>query len=263
MRGRPVAAAGEDGFTLVELLAALVISSVLGAILLSTLTSGQKSVTLTVGQTGLAAEARTALDRISEDLQQAVPLTTTSPVSAVPAITAVSNPDGSGYKPADVTSFTFDADFNGTGCVNGLSVATQNISPATSAPPCPASSLSSSSPDVETVCWGGAGDQSLYLIAGGVNAGTCTPQVGNVDPLLSGTVTGFEVFYRSSLYLYGSGGITSWQNLDQSGPPVGNNDGVLDAPELGEIDAALIRMTVLQSGRSQTFETEVNLRNVP
>ena len=254
---------GEEGFTLVEMLVALMIASVLGAILVSTLVASQRSVKLTVNVNDITAQARTALNRISEDLQQAVPLTTVGPpIGSIAAITAVSNPDGPRYSPTDVTSFTFNADFNGSGCVNGVSVATDNISPATAAPACPASALSASSPDIETVCWGGANDQVLYLISGAANAGTCNPQTGNGTPLLSGMVSGFEVFYRSSMYLYGSGGITTWYNLDAAGPPVGNDDGVFDSPELGEINAVLIRMTVSEAGHTQTFQTEVNLRNV-
>ncbi|MHB8342265.1 MAG: PulJ/GspJ family protein [Mycobacteriales bacterium] len=269
LRPRRSLPAGDGGVTLVELLVALTIATLVWGLLMVTLVSSQHVDKATTSSNDLTAEARTALNRISEDLQQAVPLTTLNgagqPSGTLPAIIAATNPDGPNFNPTAVTSFTFQADFNGTGCVNGVSVETANISPAVSASPCPASPLSSTSPDIETVCWGGSANPVLYLIAGGVQPTTCTPDSGGAQPLLSGKVASFEAFYRSNLYLYDTDhdGITTWYDLDAAGPPVGNNNGILDSPELGEINGVLIRMTVSENGDTQVYSTEVNLRNVP
>ena len=84
-------------------------------------------------------------------------------------------------------------------------------------------------------------------------------------PILAGQVTSFMLAYRSNQYLYDANGdgITTWSELDQAGPPVGNNDDALDQPEMANIDSVVIDLTVASSGRfSQSYETQVDLRNL-
>lgn len=262
----------DAGFTLIELLVAISLSIVLGGIVLSTILAGQNSSAATTRQVDLTAEARTALNRISDDLSVAVPLSqlnadgTGTPLSA---ISSVQNPDGPGYRPTGVTSVTFQADFSGDGCVTGLPVSTASLVPVAGATPCPASSLSATAPDIETYCWDPAAQQ-LYLIPGPVSIGSCTPTTSGLSgqPLLAGKVTAFELFYRSSDYRYQglsgqdpAAGETSWYDLDAAGAPVGNHNGVLDV-ELANIDSVTVSLTLSEAGLSQQFTTSVDLRNV-
>lgn len=262
----------DAGVTLIELMVAISLSIILGGIVLSTILASQNSAAATTHQVDLTAEARTALNRIGDDLSVAVPLLqingdgTRTPLSA---ISAVQNPDGPGYQPGAVTSVTFQADFSGDGCVTGLAVPTDSLVPVASATPCPATSLSPTAPEVETFCWD-PGAQQLYLVPGPVTAGSCTPSTNGVSgqPLLAGKVTAFALSYRSSDYRYQtfSGkdpakGMTTWYDLDAAGPPVGNNNGVLDV-ELAGIDSVDISLTLSEAGASQQFTTSVDLRNV-
>lgn len=245
----------EDGFTLVELLVAVVLSAVLGGVLFSTLVATQNSSKDTAAQQDLTAEARDALNRMAEDLRVATPVT--NGAVTTPALTAIQTT-------GRYVSLTFNADFDGDGCVAGVasdtpSGATQSCSPAVAA---------TAGAETETFCWDS--DPSvdvLYLIAGGVQSGTCTPTSGATpQALLSGKVTSLAISYSSSHYLYDANGDgdTTWQELDSYGAPVGNDNGVPDGPELDLINNVGIELTVSDgSGHQQTFRTQVNLRNVP
>lgn len=262
----PQRGGGRDdaGFTLVELLVALTLSALLGGVVLTVLLGAQDSVRATTAQEDLNAEARTALNRISRDLRQAVPVQTAT--ALIPAISAVQNPDGAGHVTGAVTSLTFQADFTGDGCIAG--VASQPLPgalPGTSCDPPPA--VDPANPETVTYCWGGSADPHVYLVAGQVKPGTCTPASGSVvTPLLSGQITAFELFYRSNRYRYDSDGdgVTTWSELDAAGPPVGNTDGVLDGPELSQVNSVVLALTVSDgAGHAQSYRTQVDLRNVP
>lgn len=266
--------AGDTGVSLIELLVALILSAVLGGLVLSTLLAGRSSSAATTNQVSLTAGARGALNRITDDLSDAQPVTqinSDGSLTPMSAISAVQNPDGPGYNPSAVTSVTFQADFNGGQCIVGLGFPTEELVPLASPPPspCPATALNVSAPEVETFCWSPTAAQ-LYLIPGPVAAGSCTPSTAGIgaQPLLAGKVTGFELFYRSSDYRYQNfsgldptAGITTWYDLDAAGPPVGNNNGQLDV-ELARINLVDISLTMSQAGAAQTFTTSVELRNV-
>jgi prepilin-type N-terminal cleavage/methylation domain-containing protein len=264
----------ERGFTLPEMVMAIVLSLILGGILLSAVLSSQRSANASTQLTDLTAEARAALNRMSADIEQAVPLTQSNG-TVIPAITAAANPDGPTYSRAAVTSVTFNIDANGDGCVAGI--ASNNLSPVTTPtqPTCSAATTADpNNPETETFCWApgssGSGGSQLYLLATSPsNEQTPVTNCGGGTPLLAGKVTGFEVFYQSSLYYYqnASGvdpqaGVTTWYDLDDSGPPVGNDDGVLGLPELKYIDSVVINLTMSENGHTETFQTEVSLRNV-
>lgn len=277
----------DGGFTLVELLVAMVLSAALAGIFLSTIAATQRSAKDTTQQINLTAEARTALNRMVNDLQAAVPLTVESATSpptttVIPAITAAANPDGPNFDPNAVTSITFNFDSNGDGCIAGI--ASNNIDAAVSgAPQCTTTGepVNLSAPETETFCWSPA-TELLYLIPQNpttMNEATPVTSCSGGTALLAGKITAFQIAYRSSLYRYqnasgkdatygactGTGtscGVTTWYDLDAAGPPVGNNDGVLDMPELQYIDSLVITMTLEQGGHSQQFSTQVDLRNV-
>lgn len=93
---------------------------------------------------------------------------------------------------------------------------------------------------------------------------TANDQDGNAvtRPILSEDVTGFSLDFRSSLWQYDQNGdgITTWKELDAT-PGVGNQNGILDAPELARIDLVAITLTVMDGTHKQTYQTQVGLRN--
>jgi prepilin-type N-terminal cleavage/methylation domain-containing protein len=277
----------DGGFTLIEFLVAIVISAILATVILSLSVATRKASMTTSQEINLTAEARTALNRMVTDLQEAVPLTVTASgnASVIPAITAAANPDGPNFDPNAVTSITFNFDADGDGCIAGI--ASNNIIPAASAPACSSSTpaVNLNAPETETFCW----DPSTQLISlipqnpspgSGFAESTPVTQCSGGTPLLAGKITAFEISYRSSIYRFQniSGkdfqngactgtssiqcGVTTWYDLDAAGPPVGNNNGLLDSPELQNVDSLVISMTLSQNGHSQHFSTQVNLRNV-
>jgi prepilin-type N-terminal cleavage/methylation domain-containing protein len=238
----------DSGFTLIEMLVAIVILGALGTVFLSTVLGAQTSAKGTSSEQDLNEEARLALNRMARELRQA------------DTLTQVRNPDGTSYDASDITSVTFTADFNGDGCIDGVATTTP-------APVCQVDDPSN--PETLTYCWDpGAAVRQLYLIPGAIAADdNC--QSGGL-PILAGQVTSFKLSYRSNEYLYdttggdnGGDGITTWTELDQAGPPVGNNDGLLGQPELANVDSVVIELTVSASGQhSQSYTTQVDLRNL-
>jgi prepilin-type N-terminal cleavage/methylation domain-containing protein len=237
----------DDGFTLVEMLVAIVVLGALGTVFLMTVLGAQTSAKATSSEQDLNEEARLALNRMARELRQA------------DAITEVRNPDGDAYDSSDITTITFTADFNGDGCIDGVMP-----SPAPSpAPTCAAEN--DNNPETLTYCWDpGANVRQLYLLPGALAGNDCSSGL----PILAGQVTSFKLSYRSNQYLYdadppGGDGITTWSELDNAGPPVGNNDGTLDNPELANIDSVVIDLTVSSGGNhAQAYTTQVDLRNL-
>jgi prepilin-type N-terminal cleavage/methylation domain-containing protein len=95
--GRPDPADG--GFTLIEMLFAMVLFGILTTVVLALALSTQRTTVTTERQVSLNEEARVAIERISRELRQAS------------AVTAVDT-DG-----ASVIGLTFEADFNGDGVI--------------------------------------------------------------------------------------------------------------------------------------------------
>jgi prepilin-type N-terminal cleavage/methylation domain-containing protein len=263
----------DSGYTLAEMLVAIVIAGMLGGILMTMLLAAQRSTKATTTQDDLNGEARAALNRISRDLRQAVPtyLCSSAPCSPnpagveTPAIVSVQNPDGASHVNGGVTSVTFQADFDGNGCVAGR--VSDPITGAPTGTACnPAQAVDTNAPETVTYCWNGsaASKQQVLLIAGTVNAGTCTPSNGSVLPLVAGRISNFTVSYRSNQYLYDTdhNGVTTWSELDAYGSPAGNDNGVLDTPELDNISGVVLSVTTASSGASQTYQTQVDLRNM-
>lgn len=257
----------DAGFTLVELSVAMVIMVVLGGMLLNMLLSLRTASQSTTQRADLVSEARGALNRVGNDLKVAVPLSTSSG-SLVPAITAVSNPLGPNYSATAVTSFTFNTDVSGDGCVTGI--ASANISPAGAACSATSPSYDSSLPETESICFD-PNTQQLYLLAPNpavTAVATPVTSCGAGLPLLAGKVTSFTVDYRSSNYRFQNlsgtspAGTTTWFDLDRAGAPVGDGDELLGTTELRSIDAVVLTMTLKQGRFTQTYSTEVDLRNV-
>lgn len=265
---RRVSSRSDSGFTLVEMLVVMIMIGILGSVLLTVLTGARSSATATTAQFDLTAEARTALNRITTDLREAAPLSTSSG-TAVPAITAVNNPDGATFDPNGITSITFNLDVSGDGCVAGI--ASNNISSASSAQCATSNTPDPNQPESESICWDPA-TQQVYLLAVDPTVQDESVPVQNCGggiPLLAGKVSGFKLSYGSSLYRYQnashadpSSGMTSWYDLDTAGPPVGNGNSVIDLPELRYIDTVSIQLTMSSGGHTQIFNSATELRNV-
>ena len=237
---------GDAGFTLIEMLVSVVVLGALGTIFLTTVLGAQTSARTTTSENDLNEEARLALNRMARELRQASTVTTAL------------NPDGASYSSTATTAVTFSADFNGDGCIDGVAP-----SPApTPAPVCQA--YTAANPETLTYCWDPAATvRQLYLIPGTLPGQSC--QVSGALPILAGQVTSFKLSYRSNQYLYDASGdgITTWTELDEAGPPVGNSDDTLNQPELGNVDSVVIDLLVSAKGQhSQSYVTQVDLRNL-
>lgn len=234
---------GDQGLTLVEMLIVLVMLGLLGSLFTAIVTSSQRSAKNTQQQTDINEEARLAINRMARELRQAT------------GITAVQNPDGSSFSSTAVTSLTFTADFDGDGCINGVA---PTPSP-TPAPTCLAAS--SSTPEQLSYCYDPAA-QRLMLIPGPIVGSTCN-QTGAL-PILAANVTSLKFSYRSNDYLYDTSGdgITTWQELDAADPPVGDYDNNINTGELPRIDSVVIDVALLEGSHRQTYQTQVDLRNL-
>lgn len=253
----------DDGATLVEMLVTIIISAMVGTMIITAALAGQKSTTVTQTTENLTAEGRTALNRMAGDLREALPTTLNGALNT-PAITAVGNPGPNAAANA-LTYVTFNADFDGDGCISGVnSDAPPGTTGSNPCNPAPAVNAASQNPDTETFCWDPS-TKLLYLIPGALassNPTSCT--ASGSQAMVSGQVTSFELDFYSTVYEADTDGdgSTSWQELDAYGPPYGNKDGSLDSAELPYVNIVVIKMTVSQGGHSQDYQTSVNLRNV-
>lgn len=223
----------EAGITLVELLVAMLLFSTLGGVLMTGLLATRNSAQASVQQHDINVEARQGLNRLTRDLRQAT------------AVVGANNPDGAAYNANAVTSMTFTADFNGSGCIAGSSG-------------CPDTVDNVNNPESVSYCYDPA-QQQVFLIAGTLASASCS---GGTQ-VLSGQVTQFKLSYQSNLYLWdGDGnGVTSWTELDGAPAPVGDSNNVLDTNELRNVDSVVIDMKVLEGTHSQSYRTQVDLRN--
>ncbi len=86
-------------------------------------------------------------------------------------------------------------------------------------------------------------------------------------PILAGSVAGFKVEYRSNEYrhdLAPTDGITTWQELDDAPTPVGDpggSDGNINTSALAAVNAIVIDLTMRAGGRTQSYRTQVDVRN--
>jgi prepilin-type N-terminal cleavage/methylation domain-containing protein len=215
----------DRGFSVVEVLVAMGLFSLLSTLLLGLALSTSQVTKDVQTLTNVNEESRLAMERLTRELRQAS------------AITAVHLPETADT--TDTTALTFWIDFNGDG----------------------AQDLNAADPEVLTYRWNPV-TARLTLTANDATGTAVT------RPVLAASVSGFTLGLRSSKWQYDvsiSGqppdGITSWQELDAAGPPVGNNNGALDSQELDSINLVALTMTVLDGERAQTYSTQVDLRN--
>ncbi len=219
----------DKGFTLVELLVAMGLFLVLISLVMTSVMAMSRATTDVKQFTNINEQARIATERLTRELRQAME------VRAAVLPTAL---DAS-------TSMTFGVDFNGNGIVDDIS----------------------SDPEVLSYRYD-ASHQRLTLTAND-ESGTAVTR-----PILSEQVSAFRFEFRSSLWKYDGctatdspgaptgpkDGVTDWTELDTTCGG-GNHNGVLDATELNRIDLVSVTLSVLEGPHTQTYETQVGLRN--
>ena len=229
----------DTGVSLVEMLVGIVLISVVFGIAMAMITSSQRSADGTLSEHQAIEEARLGLNRVSRELRQATD------------IRYVLNPDGPGRNENAVTMISFDADFNGDGCIAG------SAGCAATNPADPERLTYCHQPPVAGV------EGRLYIIPQVVLTPTTSCESLGV-PILAGRVDRFLIEYRSGLYRFDlapTDGRTTWTELDSAPVPVGNGNGTLDV-ELANIKAVVIDLT-LDAGAGRTYRTHVSLRNKP
>ena len=225
----------EAGFSLVELLVAVTLFSVLGGTLMATVLASKASVAASRETHDLNEEARVAVNRISRELRQAKEITA---VSAPVTINGTPRPSGA-------TSVTFTVDFDGNGVIDASAV----------------------DPEVLTYKWDGS---RILLIANDTSGLPVVSPVlsGKVSDF---ALDYFSSDYRRDCDPLD--GRTDWRELDRflttrnsagvcdPRPPTGHAVGSIDATELADIDSVTISFTVLEGSRRQDYRTQVDLRN--
>ena len=230
-------AGAQAGFSLVELLVAVTLFSVLGGTLMATVLASKSSVAATRETHDLNEEARLALNRMSRELRQAKEIIS---VSAPTTINSVARPSGA-------VSVTFGVDFDGSGGIDA----------------------NAADPEVLTYQWDGS---QILLIANDTSGNPVISPVlsGKVTDF---ALDYYSSDYRRDCSPVD--GLTNWREIDaylttrdagtgvcDARPAAGHTVGVIDgADEFDEIDSVTISFTVLEGSRRQEYRTQVDLRN--
>lgn len=221
----------DEGFTLVEMVVAIGLFSILLALTMPAVLSARQSTETAKQLNDANEEARLALNRMSRELRQASEISAASLFSTGPYAAA-------GY----ANSLTFGADFNGNGTIDPTAVDAEVLTYRFTPDP------------------SGNGDGQIELVANdplGVQV---------VRPILAGHVSDFSIQLRSSLWQCdaNSDGKTTWQELDVNTAPCPSpdNNNTLDANELRQVDSIVVGFTVFEGKHRQTYRAQVDLRNV-
>lgn len=223
--------ADDRGFTLVEMIVAISMFSILIGLTMPAVLSARQSTDTSKQLNDANEEARLALNRMSRELRQA------SEISAATLFTT-----GPYAAPGYVRAITFGVDFNGNGTIDPAAV------------------------DAEVLTYrfvpdpSGSGDGQIELVANDP-AG-----VQVVRPILAGHVSDFSMQLRSSLWQCDANGDgkTTWQELDANFAPCPSpdNNSILDANELRQVDSIVVGFTVFEGKHRQTYRAQIDLRNV-
>ena len=246
VRARIAARTGDGGFTLIEMMVAMIVVFVLLGATFTALKVSSGIVKTSTELHDLNEEGRQAINRMARDLRQA-----TSVVTAV-------NPDGATFNSTGIVGVRIKADFDVDGCIGGVPL------PGTTTACLP---YNASNPEDISYCFEPSTHQ-LYVIDNQVTPAITPLSASSTNcsggqPLLAGNVGSFKIEYRSNNYRYDlnpTDGVTTWTELDEAGTSVGNNNGQLDV-ELANIDSLVLNLTMLVDNHPQTYRTQVDLRN--
>lgn len=237
----------EGGFTLVEMLIASSAMIALMAFASGTVVSIDRGASRARAEHDLNEEGRNALNRMARELRQAK------------ALTYAVNPDGTTFSNAGLVALSFKVDFNGDGCAGN--------SPACSG------TNNTTNPENLTYCYDPAGPAAertyLWLIPSAITAAPTSCHIPGALPILAGNVKQFRVEYRSNQYRFDldpTDGVTTWQELDAAGPPVGDAagpDGDINTNAITSVNAVVLHLSMSLRGLTQDYVTQVDLRNRP
>ena len=241
----------DSGMTLVELLVASSLLLVLMALSFTTLLGVKDGAARTRTQHDLNEEGRNAMNRMVREIRQAT------------AVTYAVNPDGPGYDANALTALSLQADFNGDGCIAGVTITTPSCStPLPSSP---------TNPEKITYCFDPQGTAAnrayLWLIPVGLTATPADCQLSGSLPILAGNVGGFKVDYRSNEYRFDDTapyGVTTWLELDDAAPPTGDlggSDGDINTSAIRGVNSVVIDLQMLSGDLDQSYTTQVDVRN--
>jgi len=224
---------GDGGFTLVEMLVATLIFSLLTGTMLMAVLASARSATAGRELNNLNEEARLVLNRMSRELREAR------------RVVAVTNPDGTTFNATGDVALTFEVDFDGDGTIDP----------------------SAADPEQLTYLYDYAG-QRLMLQASGASLPVLA---GNVSQFKV-TYHSRRFEYNGTLPASGSScgattgtkdAVVTWEEVDgHPGRAHGNCNGLLDQ-ELDVVDSVTIDLRVLYGARQQVYRTRIDLRNRP
>jgi type II secretory pathway pseudopilin PulG len=216
---------------MVEMVVAIGLFSMLLGLTMPAVLSARKSTDTSKQLNDANEEARLALNRMSRELRQA------SEISAATLFTT-----GPYAAPGYASSITFGVDFNGNGTIDPAAVDAEILTYRFAPDP------------------SGTGDGRIELVANdplGVQV---------VRPILAGHVSDFSLQLRSSLWQCDANGDgkTTWQELDTNTAPCpsADNNNVLDANELRQVDSIVVGFTIFEGQHRQTYRAQIDLRNV-
>lgn len=237
----------DDGMTLIELLLAASLLMVLMGVAFSTLLGVKDGAARTRTQHELNEEGRNALNRMVREIRQAAELT------------FVVNPDGPDFDPDALVALSLRADFNNDGC-------------AGNAPACPGTD-NVANPESLTYCFDpqGAADERthLWLIPVALTTVPADCKLPGSLPILAGNVAGFSAEYRSNQYRFDTeppSGVTTWRELDDAVPPVGDvggSDGEINTNAIRSVNSVVLHLRMAKNGLEQAYTTQVDVRNKP
>lgn len=237
----------DSGMTLIELLVASALLLVLMAVGFSTLLGVKNGAAQTRTQHDLNEEGRNALNRMVREIRQAA------------EITYAVNPDGPDFRADRLVALSLKADFNGDGCAGNapLCAGTNNVT----------------NPESLTYCFdpqGTATDKTyLWLIPVALTSTPANCRLPGALPILAGNVLAFTAEYRSSQYRFDTeepAGVTTWRELDNAVPPVGDaggSDGDINTAAIRGVNSLVLNLRLAKDGHSQQYSTQVDVRNKP
>ncbi|MDQ3955445.1 MAG: prepilin-type N-terminal cleavage/methylation domain-containing protein [Actinomycetota bacterium] len=227
----------EDGFSLIEIMVALMVFSLVSFAFLSVMLSGSRSGTTTRDNVRVAEEARLGLNRMVRDTREAGWISLSG-----------SNPN------ATHDSFTVKIDYNGNG---------------TYANPAPPSAPAEGNYEVVTYAYDDAGDR-ITLTAEGYPAETLIKGVDCVREPPGGPCKGPIFSFTSNRLEYDlapADGVTTLSEINAVACPPTNNTS-LDAcnsalvdKELANISSVGFALALKTSSRTTNYYAEAQLRN--
>lgn len=229
---RPRIGGTDRGFTLVELLVAIVLMGIIGTVVFTSVLAGQRAANTSRTVNDLNEEARLVLNRMSRELREAQ------------RVTAVTNVNGPGFAATNDVKITFEVDFNGNGVIEPTAADPERI----------------------TYQYDYA-QQRLLLVAAGstypvlaANVASFTVDLTSRKYRYDGTPASGMVCATGTQGSLLDGTIHWWEIDSHASRADGNCNGVLDA-ELASIDSIWLQLKVLYGAKQQEYRTRVDLRN--